>query len=34
MKKLIRADYLCRDGANYKRWGSVNFDNPEGLEGI
>jgi hypothetical protein len=32
MQKLVRFNYLYRDGGNYKRWGSVDFENPDGLE--
>lgn len=31
MQKLVRFNYLYRDGGNYKRWGSVDFENPEKL---
>jgi len=31
MPKLVRFNYLYRDGGNYKRWGSVDFENPNGL---
>ena len=31
MKKLVRLNYLYRDGGNYKRWGSVDFSNSEQL---
>lgn len=32
MKKLVRLNYLYRDGGNYKSWGSVDFENPDGLK--
>lgn len=28
---LISFNYLYRDGGNYKKWGFVDFNNPEGL---
>lgn len=31
MLKLVRFNYLYRDGSNFKRWGSVDFSNPEQL---
>jgi hypothetical protein len=31
MLKLVRFNYLYRDVSNFKRWGSVEFSNPEQL---
>lgn len=31
MQKLVRFNYLYRDGENYKRWNSVVFSNPAEL---
>lgn len=31
MLKLVRFNYLYRDGSNFKRWVSVEFSNPEQL---
>ena len=31
MSKIIRFNYLYRDEANYKEWGSFDFTNPDGL---
>ncbi|NTV66363.1 MAG: hypothetical protein HGB06_01510 [Chlorobaculum sp.] len=31
-KSLIRFNYLYRDGGNYKKWGFIDFNNPEGLK--
>jgi hypothetical protein len=29
---LIRFNYLYRDGANYKKWNFIDFQNPDGLK--
>lgn len=31
-KSIIRFNYLYRDGGNYKKWGFVDFNNPEELK--
>jgi hypothetical protein len=31
MNNIVRFNYLYRDAANYKEWGSIDFTNPEKL---